>query len=47
MNAVDWFVPMLTNIVAELAPVAFIIFGVTFAFDFILDAAYGRRSRRL
>lgn len=43
MSAIDWFVPLMRDLLTELAPVAFIIFGVTFALDFILDAAYGRR----
>lgn len=47
MHAIDWFVPMLSNLVDELAPIAFIIFGVTSALDFFMDAVYGRRIRRL
>lgn len=39
----DWFIPALTDLLGEVAPVAFIIFGVRFAMDFLIDAAYGRR----
>lgn len=46
MTMIDWFMPLLSNLVAQLAPVAFLIWGVAFAFDMLTKVATGG-SRRL
>lgn len=46
MTMISWFMPLLKDLVEQLAPVAFIIWGVTFAFDMITRVATGN-SRRL
>lgn len=42
---VNWFMPMLSDLVENLAPVAFIIWGVSFAFDFLVKVATGNGRR--
>ena len=45
MNMIDWFMPLLSNLITQLAPVAFVIWGVSFAFDFITKVATGGNRR--
>lgn len=45
MTMIDWFMPMLRDLVTELAPVAFLIWGVSFAWDMIIGVASGNRRR--
>lgn len=42
---INWFMPLLSDMVAQLAPVAFLIWGVCFAFDFLTRVASGRGRR--
>ncbi len=42
---INWFMPMLRDLIEELAPVAFLIWGVSFAFDFITRLAKGENRR--
>lgn len=46
MTMISWFMPLLSDLITQLAPVAFLIWGVAFAFDFITRVATGG-SRRL
>lgn len=45
MNMIDWFMPLLRDLVTQLAPVAFIIWGVSFAFDLLTRFAKGENRR--
>lgn len=42
---IEWFLPLMQDLLTNLAPVAFLIFAVTYAMDFILNVAFGRNRR--
>lgn len=42
---ISWFMPLFKDLAASLAPVAFLIWGVTYAWDFITLAARGHNRR--